>query len=78
MVKKEIVNILQDIVGPIFTGVMFISTYVLEVIEDTESPFIRFAVAVLVLSFAAFYIARTRSVWIQSNKKKKDDEGDNL
>lgn len=78
MFKREVISILQDIVGPIFTGVMFISTYVLEVIEDTESPFIRFAVAVLVLSFAAFYIARTRSVWIQGNKKKKDDEGDNL
>lgn len=77
MFKREIVSILQDIVGPIFTGAMFISTYVLDLIKNTESPLIRVAVAILVLSFAAFYIARARSIWLTGHKKGNDNESGN-
>lgn len=74
MLKRELISILQDIIGPIFTGVMFISTFVLDLIKDTNSPLIRISVAILVLSFAAFYVARARNIWVNGSEKNKNND----
>lgn len=70
--KKALVSVLQDIVGPIFTSFMFISTFVLDLLKGADSALIQVAVAVLVLSFAAFYVARARAIWLHPKSQKKD------
>ena len=76
MIKKEIVSILQDIIGPIFTTFMFTATFVTDLVKEADSPLIEVAVAILVLSFAAFYVARARSIWLYPKENKKKDQKD--
>lgn len=76
---KPAVAILQDVVGPIFTAVMFVATFVLDAVKSIDSLLVEIPVAILVLSMAAFYFARLRKVWAEGthlNDQNKRDRNE--
>lgn len=74
--------IMDFVVGPVVMVAMFTMTFILDVLEKTESLWVKIPVSFLIFTMAAYYVARFRKIWKEGtgighdnrNKNKKNHE----